>query len=244
MPIVFLRTDKKLNRIFQSAYNREKSLFLGRFFKTGPGQYGAGDKFIGMSVPTLRSLSREYVGAGDELLEELLFSPYHEIRLLGALIMTARYERAKTEKDRLGALNFYLNHRRALNNWDLVDLTAYKVWGGYLLHHQEKRKDLYRLVKSKNLWERRLAVVATMALIKAGQFKEILELSVILLNDKEDLMHKAVGWMLREVGKKDKRVLVDFLQEYAALLPRTALRYAIERFPEAERQKYLKLKKI
>ncbi|MDD3285473.1 MAG: DNA alkylation repair protein, partial [Patescibacteria group bacterium] len=140
--------------------------------------------------------------------------------------------------------NFYLRHRFALNNWDLVDVTVYKVWGDYLLRHPEKRKDLYRFGRSRNLWERRLAVVATMALIKAGQFQEILDLSVMLLDDKEDLMHKAVGWMLRELGKKDKATLVNFLKEYSARLPRTALRYAIERFPEAERRKYLNIKKI
>lgn len=240
MSILFVKSNKKLNSIFQAAYNQEKSVLLGRFFKTGPGQYGEGDKFIGMSVPTLRYLSREYKDVGNELLEELLSSPYHEIRLLGALIMTGRYQRAKTEKDSLRALNFYLSHRYALNNWDLVDVTVYKVWGDYLLSHPEKRQELYRFARSKNLWERRLAVVATMALIKAGEFKEILDLSVLLLNDKEDLMHKAVGWMLREVGKKDKQVLVNFLQEYGSRLPRTALRYAIERFPERERKRYLR----
>lgn len=244
MSTIFIKSDKKLDAFFRHAYNKEKEMILARFFKTGPGQYGEGDKFIGVNVPALRALAKEYGEIGDTFLEELLASPYHEIRLLGALIMTARYERSKTEKDRLSALNFYLRHRFALNNWDLVDVTVYKVWGDYLLHHPEKRKDLYRFARSKNLWERRLAVVATMALIKAGQFKEILDLSAMLLDDKEDLMHKAVGWMLRELGKKDKAVLVDFLKEYSARLPRTALRYAIERFPEAERKKYLNLKKI
>jgi len=243
MPVTFIQADKRLNAFFRSAYNREKAEILGRFFKTGPGQYGEGDKFIGINVPTLRALAKDYQEIDDVFLEELLASPYHEIRLLGALIMTLRYEQASTEKDRLGALNFYLNHHLALNNWDLVDLTVSKVWGDYLLHHPEKRKDLYHWGRSQNLWERRLAVVGTLTLIKAGQFKEILDLSVMLLDDQEDLLHQAVGWMLREVGKKDKQVLVDFLLKYAARLPRTTLRYAIEHFSETERKKYLNLKR-
>ncbi len=221
-----------------------KADILGRFFKTGPGQYGEGDKFLGINVPVTRALARRYYVAKDELVEELLANPYHEVRLLGVLIIVHRYEQAKTDKDREEVVKYYLLHRQALNNWDLVDLSVYKVWGDYLWRHPEKRKLLYRFAQSKQLWERRMAVVATIALIKKGEFKEILDLSLLLLKDKEDLMHKAVGWMLREMGKKDVKVLCAFLDEQAPLLPRTALRYAIERLPEKKRLEYLKIKLI
>lgn len=243
MKTLSFKHDRRLGPRLQTAVNAEKAIILGRFFKTGPGQYGAGDQFLGLNVPTVRALARDYQGAGDELLLELLANPYHEVRLLGVLIMVSRYERATSDQERARALRFYLQHRYALNNWDLVDLSVYKVWGDYLRRQPAKRGDLLRLARSPKLWERRMAVVATLALIKAGEFKEILQLSVLLLNDKEDLMHKAVGWMLREVGKKDLKVLRTFLDEYATRLPRTALRYAIERLPDTARLQYLRLKK-
>ncbi len=243
MKTLGFKHDRQLGPRLQTAVDAEKAVILGRFFKTGPGQYGEGDQFLGLNVPTVRALARDYQDASDELLLELLVNPYHEVRLLGVLIMVRRYERATSDQARAQALRFYLQHRYALNNWDLVDLSVYKVWGDYLRRQPAKRGDLLRFARSPKLWERRMAVVATLALIKAGEFKEILELSVLLLNDREDLMHKAVGWMLREVGKKDLKVLRTFLDKYATSLPRTALRYAIERLPETERLKYLQLKK-
>ncbi len=244
MPKITLKNDRQLGLIFTKAASPTRAEILSRFFKTGPGQYGEGDKFLGLTVPFTRSLVANYIDASDALVEELLQHPYHEVRLLGVLLMVKRYERAKTDKEKAAALKFYLNHRFALNNWDLVDLSVYKVWGNHLLHHPQERAQLYRFAASSNLWERRMAVVATLALIKAGEFKEILKLSQILLKDKHDLMHKAVGWMLREVGKKDEAVLIKFLNKFAHRLPRTSLRYAIERLPEAWRQEYLKIKII
>lgn len=243
MKTLGFKHDRQLGPRLQTAVDAEKAVILGRFFKTGPGQYGEGDQFLGLNVPTVRALARDYQDASDELLLELLVNPYHEVRLLGVLIMVRRYERATSDQARARALRFYLQNCYALNNWDLVDLSVYKVWGDYLRRHPERRRDLFSFARSPKLWERRMAVVATLALIKAGEFKEILELSVLLLNDREDLMHKAVGWMLREVGKKDLKVLRTFLDKYATSLPRTALRYAIERLPETERLKYLQLKK-
>lgn len=242
MPKISLKNNRQLGLLFNRAANPAKAEILNRFFKTGPGQYGEGDKFLGLTVPVVRSLASAYADASVPLLEELLAHSYHEVRLLGVLLMVRRYEQAKTEKEKTAALKFYLNHRLALNNWDLVDLSVYKIWGNYLLLHPSERFHLYHWAASANLWERRMAVVATMALIKAGEFEEILKISLLLVGDKEDLIHKAVGWMLREVGKKDKRVLMNFLKKYAARLPRTALRYAIERFEEKERLIYLKTK--
>lgn len=239
----FKNSDKLATELIKAA-NLNKADILGRFFKTGPGQYGEGDIFLGITVPVTRALAKRYYDAKDVLVEELLFNPYHEVRLLGVLIIVHRYEQARTDKDKDKVVKYYLQQRQALNNWDLVDLSVYKIWGDYLSRHPEKRKLLYRYGQSKQLWERRMAVVATMALIKKGEFKEILDLSLLLLKDKEDLMHKAVGWMLREVGKKDVKVLCTFLDEQAPLLPRTALRYAIERLPEKKRQEYLQIKLI
>jgi 3-methyladenine DNA glycosylase AlkD len=244
MPKISFKNDRQLGLLFSRAANPAKAEILSRFFKTGPGQYGEGDKFLGLSVPFTRSLVASYTDASDALVEELLVHPYHEVRLLGVLLMVHRYERAKTDKEKAAALKFYLNHRSALNNWDLVDVSVYKVWGDYLLKHPQERSQLYRFAVSSNLWERRMAVVATMALIKVGEFKEILKLSQMLLKDKHDLMHKAVGWMLREVGKKDEAVLIKFLNQFGPHLPRTSLRYAIERLPAAWRQDYLKIKII
>jgi len=223
------------------AADKNQAQHLAYFFKTGPGQYGEGDKFLGIKAPVTRSLVKKYGAAEFSEIERLLADEYHEIRLLGLLILVNRYEKAKTDADKAMIVRFYHANRQGINNWDLVDLSVYKIWGDYLLHHPEKRKELYRYAKSKRLWERRMAVVATMALIKAGEFTEILKLAVLLQNDKEDLMHKAVGWMLREVGKKDIKTLRVFLDEKAKHLPRTALRYAIERLPEKERQHYLKI---
>lgn len=237
---ITFKNDKFLGPALLAAADKEKAAGLSRFFKTGPGQYGEGDIFLGLTVPVTRSLLRQYQDASLALVEELLASPYHEARLLGLLLIVRRYERASSEKERAALVKFYLAHRGAANNWDLVDLSVYKVWGDYLLRHPEKRQELFRFARSHNLWERRLAVVATMALIKAGEFKEILELSQLLLKDKEDLIQKAVGWMLREVGKRNESVLRAFLDEYASRLPRVTLRYALERLPEKDRKKYLR----
>jgi 3-methyladenine DNA glycosylase AlkD len=239
---VQLSSDSALSREINNLVNQEKAKILLRFFKTGKGEYGEGDLFLGINVPEIRSLARRWQAAGDGLVQELLKNKYHEVRLLGGLILVDRYEKAKTEKNKKAALNFYLRHRSALNNWDLVDVTVYKIWGDYLLNNRDKREMLFKFARSQNLWERRMAVVATMTLIKNNQFAEIFKLTLMLIDDREDLIHKALGWMLREVGKKDRESLEVFLSKYGHKLARTTLRYAIERFPERQRKYYLKLK--
>jgi len=178
----------------------------------------------------------------DKALVELLASSYHEIRMLGALFMVKRYQGAKKELDKKIALKYYLAHYQALNNWDLVDVTVTKVWGNYLISHPQERNKLYIWARSKNIWQRRMAMVATWSLIREGDLSDALALSEMLLNNQEDLMHKAVGWMLREVGKKDRAVLVKFINQHGVNMPRTTLRYAIEHFSDSERKKFLQIK--
>lgn len=241
---VQLKSDLILNREINQLIDLKKANILARFFKTGKGEYGEGDLFLGISVPQIRALAKRFQAADDNLIKELLANKYHEVRLLGAIILVMRYQKAQDEKSKKKVLDFYLKHRFALNNWDLVDLSVYKIWGDYLLSHKDKRGKLFKFARSKNLWERRMAVVATMTLIKNNQFKEIFELTLMLINDKEDLIHKSLGWMLREVGKKDQRSLEDFLDKHGNSLARTTLRYAIERFQEKRRKYYLNTIKI
>jgi len=238
---ITIKQDHLLAREINKLIDVKKAKFLLRFFKTGPGQYGEGDQFLGINVPVTRALAKRWSKADDRLIEELLANKYHEVRLLGGLILVARYERARDEKEKKAVLNFYLKHRQAFNNWDLVDVTVYKIWGDYLVNNKTARKDLFKFARSSNFWERRMAVVATMALIKNKQFAEVFKLTKQLLNDKEDLIHKALGWMLREVGNSDRRSLENFLDKYTTRLPRTTLRYAIEKLPEKKRKYYLHL---
>lgn len=237
-----LTHDQKLAAKINSLANKDKAIMLSRFFKTAPGQYGAHDLFLGITVPQIRVIVKKYQAASDLLVLELLASVYHEVRLLGILIIVSRYEQAKDEREQKKHLDFYLKHRYALNNWDLVDLSVYKVWGNYLVQHPADRKMLFVYAASENLWERRMAIVACMALIKAGQSLEILQLVNLLKGDQEDLIQKALGWMLREVGKKEEKTLKKYLDQEASSLARTTLRYSIERLVEADRQAYLKQK--
>jgi 3-methyladenine DNA glycosylase AlkD len=204
------------------------------FFKTGPGQYGEGDIFMGIKVPVLRAAAKKAKDLSLAELQTLLDSEIHEERLIALLILDAQY--AKTADPKI--VDFYLKNTHRINNWDLVDSSAPYILGMHLLTHDPKI--LYDLVKSKNLWERRIAIISTAAFIRAGHFKHTLALSELLLGDKHDLMHKAVGWMLREVGKRDQATLEKFLTAHSSHMPRTALRYAIERFPEPLRKQYLK----
>jgi len=216
---------------------REKAMVLQRFFKTGTGQYGEGDKFLGVVVPDLRRVMKEFRDAPLSEVTKLLRSPWHEDRLLALLILVDQFERGD-DKLRAGIYSLYLKNTRYINNWDLVDLTAPKIVGAHL--DGGSRSLLYRFARSGNLWERRIAIIATFHFIRQDEFGDTLALSEALLQDEHDLMHKAVGWMLREVGKRDQRALEGFLKKHHAAMPRTALRYAIERFPEAKRKKYLK----
>lgn len=209
------------------------------FFKTGPGEYGEGDKFLGLKVPQVRA----FVKLSDALAEDdvlaLLHSEWHEERLAALQIMVRRFLKAKrNEAAQRRLAKLYLGNTVYINNWDLVDTSAPQLLGAWLLTRD--RKILSKLARSKNLWERRIAVLTTQAFIRAGQLDDTLRLVRGLLHDKHDLMHKACGWMLREAGKKDKSVLVNFLDEHQTIMPRTMLRYAIEHFPEKERQRRLR----
>ena len=217
----------------------DKAALLQRYFKTGPGEYGAGDVFIGLMVPQTRQLAKKYAGLPLSAARRLLRSPIHEERLLALLILVRRFERGRDD-DRARLFEFYLRQTGRINNWDLVDLSAPKIVGAWLL--DRPKAPLRRLARSANLWERRIAVLATFAEIAAGRADTALDLAERLLADPHDLMHKAVGWMLREVGQRcSRRELESFLDAHAAVMPRTMLRYAIEKLPAAERGHYLSL---
>ena len=211
-----------------------------RFFKTGQGEYGEGDIFIGIKVPTLRTVSREFRSLPLEEVETLLNSPIHEERHLALMILVLQVAKFDDTHRRV-VFDFYLRNTKFINNWDLVDCSAPQVVGGYLL--DKSRKPLFQLTKSKSLWERRIAIVSTQYFIRHDDFADTLAISEKLLNDGEDLIHKAAGWMLREVGKKDQSVLEAFLDQHAAVMPRTMLRYAIEKFPPEQRRAYLEVKR-
>lgn len=208
-----------------------------RFFKTGPGEYGEGDLFVGVRVPELRRLAREYHAVAVGEVVQLLSSAIHEERLLALLMLVRIYEKGDAAtKGRIYRL--YLDNACFVNNWDLVDSSAPHIVGDYLW--KRSRRQLYVLAKSANLWERRIAIIATFHFIRQGEFSETLRLAELLLSDEEDLIQKAVGWMLREVGKRHLPSEESFLKEHHRAMPRTMLRYAIEKFPEATRQQYLK----
>lgn len=210
--------------------------FLQRFFKTAPGEYGAGDVFLGVRVPAVRQLARRGDGLARAEVLQLLRSRFHEERLLALVLLVRRFERG-TEPERQEVVDLYLREIQWVNNWDLVDVSAPTILGGWLL--TRPRGLLNRLGRSPSLWERRIAVLATFALIRAGQYADTLRLCGRLLNDREDLMHKACGWMLREIGKRDRATLLEFLEAHVAVMPRTTLRYAIEHLSPAERKRWL-----
>jgi len=234
MPTTTARIIQKRLRQFAS---KEKAALLQRFFKTGPGQYGEGDRFLGVMVPQTRRVVHEFRDAPLAEVVKLLRSPWHEERLCALLLLVSKFERGD-DVMRKKVFGLYLRNTQYVNNWDLVDLSAHKIVGPYL--DGGSRSLLHRLVRSKSLWERRIAVVATFPYIGRSDFADSLALAEKLLDDDHDLMHKAVGWMLREVGKKDTAVLEEFLKKHHHAMPRTTLRYAIERFPEAKRKRYLK----
>lgn len=209
---------------------------LSRFFKTGPGQYGEGDRFLGIKVPVTRGVVKEcWKQTGFDELEECLASEYHEIRLAGLLALVEIYSHARKDMSlRSRCIDFYLSHTDRINNWDLVDLSCYNLLGDWLL--DKDRSLLYRLASDgKNIWEQRIGMVSTMAFIRQGQLDDTFAIADILLDHPHDLIHKAVGWLLREAGKRDMDALRVFLDHRAASMPRTMLRYAIEKFPERER---------
>ena len=213
---------------------------LARFFKTGPGQYGEGDKFLGIKVPVTREVVRRcWREVGFAELEECLASEFHEVRLAGLLALVQLFAHAKKDQAlRRRCVDFYLSHTDRINNWDLVDLSCYPLLGEWLL--DKDRTLLYDLARcGRTLWEQRIGIVSTMTLIRHGQLEDTFAIADILLHHPHDLIHKAVGWLLREAGKRDKAALVAFLAPRYRSMPRTMLRYAIEKFPEAERKSYL-----
>ncbi len=225
-----------LRREARAAADPAKARLLAGFFKTGKGEYGEGDVFLGLMVPVSRRIVARYAGLGLGDVGRLLASKFHEERLIGLLLLVRRFETGDdAEKKRV--FDFYLAHAERANNWDLVDLSAHKIVGAWLLGRPASL--LATLAKSRNLWRRRIAIVATAACIGAGRFDETFRVADLLMKDGHDLIHKATGWMLREVGKRDKAALVAFLRPRQRRMPRTMLRYAIERFPEAERKRYL-----
>jgi 3-methyladenine DNA glycosylase AlkD len=214
----------------------KRAAFVRGYFKCGPGEYGEGDRFFGLSVPQIRQLAREFRDLSFAHVETLLESPWHEARLLSLVILADRYPKADA-RAKSQIYELYLRRTDRINNWDLVDASAGPIVGAHLL--ERSRAPLHRLAKSRNLWERRIAIVATQHLISRGQFDDTLRLSVSLFGDAEDLIHKAVGWMLREVGKRDKATLRRFLDNHAGAMPRTTLRYAIERLSPLHRARYM-----
>jgi ADP-ribose pyrophosphatase YjhB (NUDIX family)/3-methyladenine DNA glycosylase AlkD len=217
--------------------SREHAKRQQGFFKTDPGAYGYGDRFIGIRVPELRRLAQRCRKVGMPVIEDLLHSPIHEHRHLALFLLIHRFNQSAGE-ERAAIVDFYLAHTSCVNNWDLVDCSAHAILGAFLLH--QDRSVLYRLARSQDLWERRIAMVATWHFIRAGQVEDTLELARMMLNDTRDLIHKAAGWMLREAGKRDESALIAFLDTHKETMPRTMLRYAIERFDQPRRQAYLR----
>jgi len=223
-----------------------KAAILQRFFKTGPGQYGEGDLFMGIMVPHLRKISKKFSQLRLGEVRTLLYSQVHEERLVALLILVCRYNSSSNSmKEKEEIVKFYLDNIKHVNNWDLVDMSAPYILGAHLLvdnniGDRTQRLLLYKLAKSENIWERRIAIVSTHHFIRNGDFSDTLKIAEMLLHDRHDLIHKAVGWMLREVGKRDVAAEEAFLEKHWSIMPRTMLRYAIERLPESERHRYKK----
>lgn len=228
-----------LRQEIQAQANPEQAAQAQRYFKTGPGEYGEGDRFLGLRVPAQRALARKYRELKREDLHSLLQSPWHEERLTAALILLEQYQRSRKDDEKTELYHFLIAQRAALNNWDLVDTVVPKIIGHYSLEHPEEIALLRQWIHSENLWERRMAMLASFAWVAAQKYELPLELARVSLADPHDLMHKATGWMLRELGKRDRAILEDFLEAHKHTMPRTMLRYAIEKFPAQTRQYYL-----
>ena len=228
---------KEIRKALKSLSDPSIAEHSQRFFKTGEGEYGAGDIFLGIRVPVLRKQVKKYKGISIKEILQLLKSAFHEERLLALLMLVEKFTKGGSD-EKAEIYQLYLNHTGYINNWDLVDSSAGYIVGAYL--EDKDKQPLYELAKSKNMWERRISIISTFHMIKKNDFTDALKISKMLKKDKEDLIQKAVGWMLREIGKRDLSVEKAFLQKHYMELPRTMLRYAIEKFPESERKKYLK----
>jgi len=228
----------KASEEIRALANKERANHSKKFFKTGKGEYGYGDIFLGVRVPKIRLIAKKNIDISITDMKILIKSKYHEERLLGLIILVNKYSKSKDEKDRDQLYNIYISSFKYVNNWDLVDVTCAHVIGKHLLN--KDRSILYTWAKSNDLWTKRIAIVSTHCFIRKNDLQETFKIAKILLNDEHDLIHKAVGWMLREAGKKDMGKEEIFLKKHYKTMPRTMLRYAIERFPEPKRQKYLK----
>jgi 3-methyladenine DNA glycosylase AlkD len=223
----------------QKLANPERAKGASRYFKTGKGQYGEGDRFIGVDTPTVRAVAKKYRDLPFTEIQKLLDSKIHEHRTIALSILVSQYQKAEEAKQK-EIYDFYLQNTENINNWDLVDISANKIVGNYLL--DKDKSILYRLAKSQNLWERRIAIMATFEFIRNNRFEDSLRIAEMLLGDKHDLIYKATGWMLREIGNRDQKTEEKFLKKYTLKMPRTMLRYAIEHFEEPKRKYYLLLK--
>ena len=229
---------KELRKELKKFADPKKAKFLERNFKNGKGEYAEGDIFLGISVPVARRIAIKNSNISLKEVSYLLKSKIHEERFIALEILVHKFDKSDSDIEKENIYEFYLSNTAKINNWDLVDTSAEYILGDYLSN--KDKSVLYNLAKSSNLWERRIAIISTFHFIKNSKFKDTLKISELLLKDKHDLIHKAVGWMLREVGKRDKNVLEDFLSKYYNQMPRTMLRYAIEKFPENIRKQYLK----
>ena len=221
--------------------NPVKAAILSRFFKTGPGEYGQGDIFWGITVPEQRIVAKRFANLPLAAIKEMLADPIHEVRLTAGLILVDQYQHNPNQHQ--DYLDFYLNNINSFNNWDLIDLTAPKIIGQYLVNNQNN-KILAELSRSNNLWARRAAMVANLTLIKSGDYQTALIMAKQYLTEQHDLLHKATGWVLREVGKCNQSALLNFLDQQASRMPRVMLRYSIEKLPEPLRQKYLQVRYV
>ena len=230
---------KQIEKDLKQYSNPEKAKHSQRFFKTGKGQYGQGDIFLGITNPEIKEVVRKYYKEiDDDTLLHFIQSKYHEYRMFGLQCLVFKFQRSKEETEEKEIYEMYIANTKYINNWDLVDVTAHKIVGAYL--ENKERDILYTLAKSKGLWEQRIAIISTFWYIKDNDFKDALKIAEILVHHEHDLIHKAVGWMLREIGKRDQDTEEKFLKKYYKTMPRTMLRYAIEKFEESKRQKYLK----
>jgi 3-methyladenine DNA glycosylase AlkD len=224
-----------IHQVIKSKANTKHAKLLAGYFKTGKGEYGEGDIFLGITVPESRKIAIQFKDLPLKEVEILLNSKFHEERLIALLLLVHNYEKHPEKRQEI--FNFYLKNTKGINNWDLVDLSCHHIVGDFLLN--KDKSILYQLAESNNIWEKRIAIISTFNFIKESKFEDSLKIAELLLKDKHDLIHKAVGWMLREIGKKDIMVLEDFLKKYYQQMPRTMLRYAIERLPEIKRKAYL-----
>jgi 3-methyladenine DNA glycosylase AlkD len=231
----------KIIKEIKSKENKEKVKILSRFFKTDKGQYGEGDLFLGITVPESRKIAQKYSNKIElNTVSKLIKNKYHEIRLISLLILVDKYKKSKNEKEKIEIVNLYLKNTKYINNWDLVDLSSHYILGDYIFKDKKEIKILRDLSKSKNLWEKRISIISTFAFIYKGESSLTLEIVETLLNDEHDLIQKACGWMLREIGKRvSEKYLYIFLDKHYKTMPRTTLRYSIERLPIDKKQYYM-----